>query len=382
MAHELSKNTSMIYNGENGVPWHGLGIQVPGLQSIMELALILPNGKPKYPELAYKVGKVPMFTKLVKVDENGDVLLGPDNNPASYWHEEDMVAIKREDTKATLGYASKQYEVIQNLDALATLVDPILAQGEGTIETAGSLFGGKLFWVLMKLPTEIKLRGDDISHQYLLFVNSHDGSSSLQIKFTSIRVVCMNTLMMALGGLGKRKRKNAEGGVLYIRHTKSATERLAKAAEVIGLSKSLTKEFAELTMNLSRREVSGAEAKDFAMSVFPTEQPEKPKPTGNEIEDARAKLQWQAECERTKEIASERAQRVLQYFEDPKLNPGADLESAKGTAWGLVNSVTRFVDYGATYRGSDSRLNNVLFDGAGVKFKEVALGTAAALLKG
>lgn len=383
MAHELSKSTSMIYNNTNGVPWHGLGIPLQGLQTIMELATVLDTGNPRYPELAYKVGKAPMFTKVQCVDTDGDAILASDGvTPLSRWHEEDMVALKRLDTKITLGYATKGYEVIQNLEALSMLVDPILTAGEGMIETAGSLFGGKLFWVLMKLPTEIQLKGNDISHQYLLFVNSHDGSSSLQIKFTSVRVVCMNTLMMALGGLGKkRQRKNAEGGVLYIRHSKSAPDRLAKAAEVIGLSKSITKEFAELTMALSHKQINTAGAVEFAKSVFPTEPPARPTPTGNDVEDARAKLIWQQEVDKTKDITSERAQRVLQYLEDPKLNPGADLESSKGTAWGLVNAVTRFVDYGATYRTADSRLSNVMFDGSGVKVKEVAFQQAAALLK-
>jgi phage/plasmid-like protein (TIGR03299 family) len=140
-------------------------------------------------------------------------------------------AIVRDDDwsrkKATvLGIVGESYTPVQNREAFA-FFDPIVGDEAAVYHTAGALGDGQRVWILAKLPEDIRVIGDDITQKYLLLSNSHDGNSAVQIKFTPIRVVCQNTLTMAL----------SQRPTLRIPHTRDVHERLRIAANMLNAIK-------------------------------------------------------------------------------------------------------------------------------------------------
>lgn len=94
-----------------------------------------------------------------------------------------------------LGVVSDRYRVVQNEDAFA-FTDALLGEGV-RYETAGSLQSGRRVWMLAKLPNEYIILGEQVS-PYLVFSNTHDGSGAIKVAMTPVRVVCSNTLNLAL----------------------------------------------------------------------------------------------------------------------------------------------------------------------------------------
>src|SRR5205823_4457144 len=117
------------------------------------------------------------------------------------------------------GVVGENYRPLQNVEAFAWF-DGIVGEGAAIYHTAGALGAGERVWILAKLPGCIQVADDDISHKYLLLSNSHDGESSVQIRFTPVRVVCANTLGQAL---------REPGSAIRVPHTRDLKERLALA---------------------------------------------------------------------------------------------------------------------------------------------------------
>lgn len=157
---------TMFYVREK--PWHGLGIQVG--QALSSLEALEVSG------LDWKVQQKQIVTS------DGLIVEGFKAN------------IRDFDGKV-LGVVTDRYKVVQNSEAFA-FTDELLGNGV-RYETAGSLQEGRRIWMLAKLPNEYIMLGDRVS-PYLVFSNSHDGSGSIRIAMTPIRVVCQNTLNLAL----------------------------------------------------------------------------------------------------------------------------------------------------------------------------------------
>lgn len=157
---------SMFYVREK--PWHGLGVRVQEAPSSSD-ALIQAG-------LDWKVLQEPIYT------EKEEVIEGYKAN------------IRDTDRKA-LGVVTDRYKVIQNQEAFA-FTDELLGEGV-RYETAGSLQGGRRVWLLAHMPHEYIISGERIS-PYLIFSNTHDGSGAIKVALTPIRVVCQNTLNLAL----------------------------------------------------------------------------------------------------------------------------------------------------------------------------------------
>lgn len=157
---------SMFYVRET--PWHGLGTRVIEAPASKE-ALVAAG-------LDWKVIQEPIYT-------------GTEEQIDGYR------ANVRETDRRVLGVVTERYKVIQNEEAFA-FTDALLGEGV-RYETAGSLQGGRKVWMLAHMPHEYIISGERIS-PYLLFSNTHDGSGAVKVALTPIRVVCNNTLNLAL----------------------------------------------------------------------------------------------------------------------------------------------------------------------------------------
>ena len=157
---------SMFYVRQ--APWHGLGVRVKEALSSKEAL--------EKAGLDWNVQQCRLCT------EEGIYVPG-------------YLANVRSSDGKVLGVVSDRYKVVQNQDAFA-FTDEMLGAGV-RYETAGSLWEGKRVWILAKLPNEYIIKGDRIS-PFLVFSNTHDGSGSIKVALTPIRVVCNNTLCLAL----------------------------------------------------------------------------------------------------------------------------------------------------------------------------------------
>ena len=201
--HGLMENDFMFSAKER--PWHGLG-------SITDSCLTSDDAL-KEAKLDWKVIPAPIYTEGAVTSAR---LLGSSCVPSSI---PGFVANVREDTDEVLGVVSDKYKIIQNSDAFKFADDLMdIKQGEARYETAGSLFNGRRVFMLINLPAEKIL--DDEVEKYLCLSNSHDGSGAMKVFITGIRVVCNNTLNMALSGYKR--------GV-SIRHMSSADIRRKEA---------------------------------------------------------------------------------------------------------------------------------------------------------
>lgn len=157
---------SMFYVRET--PWHGLGTRVLTAPTSKE-ALGLAG-------LDWQVVQEPIYTETEELIEG-------------------YKANVRDSDRKVLGVVTDRYKVIQNEEAFA-FTDELLGEGV-RYETAGSLQGGKKVWLLAHMPHEYIISGERIS-PYLVFSNTHDGSGAIKVALTPIRVVCNNTLNLAL----------------------------------------------------------------------------------------------------------------------------------------------------------------------------------------
>lgn len=305
---------SMTYTGET--PWHKLGTKVDHLMTSAEAI--------EAAQLNYTVEK-----KELKTVEGIDV-------PGHF-------ATVRTDTNEVLGVVGNKYTVLQNKAAFS-FFDAVVSVKEAMFETAGALGIGERIWMLAKLPGYIRTVGDDITEKYLLLSNSHDGSGSVQVMFTPIRVVCQNTLNIAMAkGINKQR----------IRHTFNMGSRVEDVRRSLGIIHEQYNIFEKATQQLAATQIQREALAQFV------------KDSG--LVPAEEKL-----SSRAKNIIDD----VSRLFETGK---GAELPGAKGTVWGAFNAVVEYVDY---ERGGskESRASSLLF-GSGANVKQKAFDAALVLAK-
>lgn len=186
---------SMFYT--RTAPWHGLGVRVEEVLGSKE-ALIQAG-------LDWKVEQTDVYAA------SGERIPGYKANI-------------RDIDRSVLGIVGDRYKIVQNEEAFA-FTDGLLGEGV-KYETAGSLAGGKIVWMLAKLPEKYIISGDAIE-PYLVFCNSHDGSGAIRVAMTPVRVVCQNTLNLALKGASR---------VWSARHTGNVMSRMDEARETLQLA--------------------------------------------------------------------------------------------------------------------------------------------------
>ncbi len=321
MAHDLFVNqetgkASMFYVGE--VPWHQLGTRLDNPATSQEA--IEAAG------LDFDVELKPIHTY---VDFEEKLI------PNKY-------ATMRSDTNDVLGVVGARYQPIQNREAF-TFFDALVGEDEAIYHTAGVLGKGERIWILAKLPDHIKIGKKDIVDKYLLLTNSHDGSSVVRAKLTPIRVVCNNTLSVALSQKSEQE--------ISIRHTASAVDKLEEAHKLLGLTNSLYEQLDGIFNTMALRKISDKQLMDYVKTLVP--------------ENPEAKHQTRNENIRNS---------ILDLHET---GLGADL--SRGTVWGAYNAVAEYADHVQGSKNPYKHLKSIWF-GGGERLKLQAFKLAQKLM--
>jgi phage/plasmid-like protein (TIGR03299 family) len=354
MAHEIDQTTGRAAVFVTGEPaWHGLGTVVSEAQTSAE-AITLAG-------LDWQVEKWPLQT--YGLDRHG---------AAQVLDVDDQYATVRTDTGAVLGVVSGQYRLYQNAEAFSFL-DELVGEKLALYETAGALRGGRRVWMLAKLPQELRVgRTEDVIDTYLLLANSHDGSLALRVIPTTVRVVCQNTLNLALSQAGS-------AGVT-IRHLDSLEDRVQEAREHLGLFVDRIGRFQEEVDALAATPLSDSQAKSYFSEVFDLPAPGRLLDRMLDSQEERGRFMrelLEAHAERSERQKAADA-RLLEQLVENYHNGTNTLPGIEGTAWAAYNSVSQFVDHQGRGAGTDSKLNSIWF-GEGNQLKQTAFARALEL---
>lgn len=320
--------------------WHGLGTILPD-KFTSEDAI-------KYANLDYRVELAPVYAKF-----NND----PDPAKRGVLLD-DYACTFRTDNKQTFAVVGKKYEVVQNTEAFK-FFDSVVGEGKAIYETAGALGQGEVVFITAKFPDYIVLPGDDITEKYLMICMSHDATKSITALFTPTRVVCANTLAMALSNGSHR---------VVIKHTASAHDRLKEAAKVMGIVNTLSKDMTELLTKLTRIKITDSKLDDYLEKVFLSN-------------DELKKLAEDPKHDFKNAGVSTQKLKTMDYIHDfYNTGIGQNTVATKGTLFGAYSAVTGYMFNVKEYRSEDSRLNNLIFEGADYKINSHALRTARELI--
>jgi phage/plasmid-like protein (TIGR03299 family) len=226
--------------------------------------------------------------------------------------------------KDILGVVGERYRILQN-EELFDFGDALL-DGGGRWETAGSIKGGRQVFGSLALERETVLDPTGVSDKvntYLLVNTSHDGSIAIQASVTPVRVVCANTLNLALGsGVGRNRGVKQS---FKIRHTQTAQGKIQAAREALGLANVYMDEFDKLAHEMIQQTVSNDKFQDIIRMAYPMP-------------------------EQNKKGAVSRWSSKLEQIED--IYTGPFNNTIAGTAWGTLNALTERLDWHRTARGN------------------------------
>jgi len=300
MAHNINRDfltgKDNFVSSNNQKAWHGLGTVLP--QEFLTSEEVL-----KYVRLNYNVALAPAYAKI------GDIYVPiPDTN-ATY----------RMDNNNPFAAVGTKYTIVQNMDAFK-FFDSIIESGEAIYETAGVLGNGERIFLCAKLPNYITIDGtNDITKMYIVLTLSHDGSGSVKAMLTPIRVVCENTLRMAIG---------AAKNTINIRHTSSADARLSEAAKLMGITNTYVDEVNTLLNKLATTPIDMGFADMIISKVFDNTEEGKKQST--------------------------KTANILTAVKADYLN-GVGQEGIVNTAYGLFNGITHYFDHTARTLTNESK---------------------------
>ncbi|NKA95831.1 hypothetical protein GO283_04389 [Ralstonia solanacearum] len=258
----------------------------------------------------------------------------------------DQKVLYRSDTKAPLAVVSARFNVVQPREVLEFYRD-LTEVGGFELETAGVLKSGRKLWALAKTGQTGTLKGKDQMDGFLLLATACDGTLATTAMFTSVRVVCANTLAIALGD---------GAGVVKVPHRSQFDAQAVKRQ--LGIAVSSWDAFMARSKALAERKVTDSVAEAFFRRVltYPT--------TTADDRDTLA--------------VNERAIKAVGQLYAGR-GKGAQLPSASGTAFGLLNAVTEYVDHHRRARSDDNRRDSAWF-GQGAAIKQKAWDEALRLV--
>lgn len=283
---------TMFYTREK--PWHGLGIMVaeaPNSKDALRLA-----------GLNWKVLQEPVYT------ENEELIQGYKANV-------------RDTDRKVLGVVTDRYKVIQNEEAFA-FTDTLLGEGV-RYETAGSLQEGRRVWMLARMPREFIIGGERIS-PYMVFSNTHDGSGAVKTALTPIRVVCNNTLNLAL-----RTAKRSWSMI----HTGDISGKIEEAKNTLLLADEYMTALGQEFENLRKIKLSEKQVLDYIKILLP-------------MEENYSLLQKRG-------VEKLRADMKMRYFDAP------DLKDVGNNGYRFVNAVSDFATHSTPRRKTANYKENI-----------------------
>ncbi|MEB0027383.1 DUF932 domain-containing protein [Pseudomonas sp. MH9.2] len=321
MAHLVEQ---MAYVGTT--PWHGLGNQLSPKQPLEVWQ--------QEAGMNWQIQESPVRFMADSVDHLCTIHSFPEQK-----------VLYRSDNKEALSVVSQRYQVVQPREVLEFYRD--LTERSGyELETAGVLKGGRKLWALARTGQSTALKGNDVVNGYLLLATSCDGTLATTATPTTIRVVCNNTLTIAVNGASQ---------AIKVPHSTRFNPQAVK--QQLGITVSQWDDFMYRMRTLAARPVKAHEAKDYLLSVLCETQTGNPERTGTSNERALTK--------------------VLSMYDGH--GRGAELEAANGTAWGLLNAVTEYVDHERRARSNEYRMDTAWF-GQGAAIKQRALNSALQLV--
>lgn len=304
---------SMAYANEK--PWHGLGNKLPADQSIdvwkrsAGMDWSIQESEVRFISGQNGIGMINAFPE--------------------------QKVLYRSDTKAPLAVVSKRYQVVQPGEILEFYRD-LTEVGGFELETAGVLREGRKFWALAKTGQSMTLKGRDRVDGYLLLATACDGTLATTAQFTSVRVVCNNTLAIALSDTN---------GAVKVPHRSQFDAAAVKRQ--LGITVSSWDGFVARMKALVERPVDPDSVEGLLRRV----------------------LTYSAQSGSVN-VVNEQAVKTVRSLYDGG-GKGALLASSRGTAWGLLNSVTEYVDHHRRARSEDHRRDAAWF-GQGAQIKQRA----------
>lgn len=283
---------SMFYTRE--APWHGLGtkvIEAPDSRNALSLA-----------GLDWEVVQEPIYTGA------GEPVEGYKANI-------------RDTDRKVLGVVTDRYKVVQNHEAFA-FTDSLLREGV-RYETAGSLQGGKRIWLLAHMPHEYMISGERFS-PYLLFSSTHDGSGAVKVALTPIRVVCQNTLNLALSTARRS---------WSMMHTGNIKGKIQEARETLLMAGDYMEKLGREFEALRKKKLTDKEVTDYIEILLPTEDGSTPQQVKN-----MKKLQEDMAC---------------RYLDAP------DLQDVGRNAYRFINAVSDFATHSTPLRKTSNYRENL-----------------------
>ena len=232
------------------------------------------------------------------------------------------VANTRSTDGKVLGIVTDRYKAVQNTEAFA-FTDSLLGD-DVRYETAGSLNGGKRIWLLAKMPTE-KILGDDVD-PYICFVNTHDGTGAVRVCTTNVRVVCQNTLNIALSKADR---------CWSVRHMGNIDARLEEARNTLDMVHKYNIELGKYADRAVNTTVNSDDLNKIKEVLFPVNDEDSDRKRNN--------------IERNRE-------------EFDKCLNAPDIKKFYGTLWGVVNAVSDFV-----YHTEPNRVTKTINEGRMLK---------------
>ena len=317
MSHDIDETTgkpAMAYVGER--PWHGLGEALPPDQDI---------------ETWVQAARLDWDIEMLPVNYQ----MGGRNHVMR-----DRFVLARSDTQAALSVVSGDYRVVQPKEVLEFYRD-LVEERQYQLETAGALDGGRKVWALARTGLVAGVAGNaaDQLGAYVLLATSCDKSLATTIAFTSVRVVCQNTLSFAVHEVKKESRRS-----IKVNHSRRFDADQIK--KDLGLMDESWEKFKLQLTPMAGKAMSDSAAEEFFQSLFQSEK---------EMKEGK--------------ISDQKRNEVMQLMSFYRHAPGQNLPTAKNTLWGAVSAVTYYVDHIRTASGD--RLDSAWF-GAGATLKEKA----------